>query len=95
MSANERSRWKAVFAALNPSPIFEAVAMFAEKLPMKDGECSSKEINGASDLALPNRDRQRSVPTDDDAPAPVVRNLRTRSDSNESDRIVRQLVSRH
>jgi hypothetical protein len=35
-----------VFAALNPSPIFEAVAMFAEKLPMKDVECSSKEING-------------------------------------------------
>jgi hypothetical protein len=61
--------WKAAFAALNPSPIFEAVAMFAEKLPMKDEECSSKEINGAIDLALPKRNRQGSVPTGEDAPA--------------------------
>ena len=42
--------WKVAFAALNPSPIFEAVAMFAEKLPMKDDESNSKEINGANDL---------------------------------------------
>ena len=51
--------WKVAFAALNPSPIFEAVAMFAEKLPMKDDESNSKEINGANDLALPKRNRQK------------------------------------
>jgi hypothetical protein len=60
--------WKVVFAALNPSPIFEAVAMFAEKLPMKDDESSSKEINGASDLAPPKRNRRRCMLAAEDAP---------------------------
>ena len=60
--------WKVAFAALNPSPIFEPVAMFAEKLPMKDEESNSKEINGANDLALPKRNRQRSVLASEDAP---------------------------
>jgi hypothetical protein len=68
MSEMKGLAWKAAFAALNPSPIFEAVAMFAEKFPMKDDECSSKEINGASDLALPKRNRQRSVLAGEDAP---------------------------
>jgi hypothetical protein len=60
--------WKVAFATLNPSPIFEAVAMFAETLPMKDDESSSKEINGASDLALPKRNMQGGVLAGEDAP---------------------------
>jgi hypothetical protein len=50
MSANESPRWKAVFAALNPSPVFDAVAMFAEGLAMRDDESRSKETTGATDL---------------------------------------------
>jgi hypothetical protein len=60
--------WKVAFAALNPSPIFEAVARFAEKLPMRGGESSSTEINGASDLTLPTRNKQRNMLTVEDAP---------------------------
>jgi hypothetical protein len=35
---------------------------------MKDDESNSKEINGANDLALPKRNRQRSVLAGEDAP---------------------------
>jgi hypothetical protein len=37
--------WKAVFASMNPSPLFEAVAMFGEGLA----------LDGADDSALPKR----------------------------------------
>jgi hypothetical protein len=45
--------FKAVFASLNPSPVFEVVAMLAEGLVLNGDESRSKEIAGASDLALP------------------------------------------
>ena len=35
--------WKAVFAALNPSPAFEAVAMFAEELVMSGNDLDRDE----------------------------------------------------
>jgi hypothetical protein len=36
--------WKAVFASLNPSPVFEAVAAFAEELAMNSDEsCSERD----------------------------------------------------
>ena len=68
MSEMKGLAWKAAFATLNPSPIFEDVAMFAEKLPMKVDESSLQEINGASDLALPKCDRQRRVLAGEEAP---------------------------
>jgi hypothetical protein len=62
--------WKAVFAAWNPSPVFEAVAMFAEGLAMRGEESLSKEIGGANDFALPKRNRQISALASEDAPLP-------------------------
>jgi hypothetical protein len=41
--------WKAVFASLNPSPVFEVVAIVAEGLAMNDDESGSKENDGADD----------------------------------------------
>ena len=35
--------WKAVFASLNPSPVFEVVAAFAEGLAMDDDESPSQK----------------------------------------------------
>jgi hypothetical protein len=43
--------WKAVFASLNPSPVFEVVAIVAEGLAMNGDEPRSKEIDGADDSA--------------------------------------------
>jgi hypothetical protein len=41
--------WKAVFASLNPSPVFEVVAIVAEGLAMNADESRSKETEGADD----------------------------------------------
>jgi hypothetical protein len=38
--------WKAVFASMNPSPIFEAVAMFAEALAINGDEFCSGDSAG-------------------------------------------------
>ena len=44
--------WKALFASMNPSPVFEGVAMFAEGLAIdRDESCS----NGVRDDALSKR----------------------------------------
>jgi hypothetical protein len=37
--------WKKVFASLNPSPIFEAVAMLAEELAFEDTESHKQEVS--------------------------------------------------
>jgi hypothetical protein len=47
--------WKAVFASMNPSPVFEAVAMFGEALAMDGDESRASEIEGAVDSAIPKR----------------------------------------
>lgn len=35
--------WKSMLAALNPSPLFEAVAAFAEELATRDSQICSKQ----------------------------------------------------
>ena len=35
--------WKSIIAALNPSPLFEAVAAFAEELATRDRQPSPKQ----------------------------------------------------
>ena len=47
--------WKAVFASMNPSPIFEAVAMFGEALAIKGDESRENEIDGTVDSAVLKR----------------------------------------
>jgi hypothetical protein len=49
--------WKAVSATLNPSPVFEVIAMFAEGLAIRGEESRSKEIGGANDFAAPKWNR--------------------------------------
>jgi hypothetical protein len=41
--------WKAVFASLNPSPVFEVVAMLAERLATNGDESRSRNIDDAKD----------------------------------------------
>jgi len=41
--------WKAMFASLNPSPVFEVVAILAEGLAMNGDESRSRETEGADD----------------------------------------------
>lgn len=47
--------WKEVFASLNPSPIFEAVAMLAEDLAIKDDESCKQEVRYELPCRAPNR----------------------------------------
>ena len=53
--------WKAVFASLNPSPVFEAIAMFGEALAINDNESCSNELDGA-DSAVPKRKACERLP---------------------------------
>jgi hypothetical protein len=39
---------------MNPSPVFESVAMFAEALTIDGDECGSRKIEGEDDCAAPN-----------------------------------------
>ena len=41
--------WKEVFASLNPSPVFEVVAVLAEGLATNGDESCSEEIGGDGD----------------------------------------------
>jgi hypothetical protein len=45
--------WKATFAAMSPSPVFEAVADFAERLTLSRVESRYAEIGRASDSPAP------------------------------------------
>ena len=45
---------KTLLAALNPSPVFEAVAIFAERLVLNGDESKTGEIDGADDFAVAN-----------------------------------------
>jgi hypothetical protein len=83
MSANESLARRAVFASLNLSPVFEVVAMLAEGMVLNGEESHSKQIAAASDLALPQRNRQRSVLAVKMVPVQSSGNLSARSDSNE------------
>jgi hypothetical protein len=47
--------WKAVFASMNPSPVFEAVAMLGEELAINGDELCANEIDEAVDSAVLNR----------------------------------------
>ncbi len=47
--------WKSIFASMNPSPVFEAVAMFGEGLAMNGDESGSNEIDRADDSLVPKR----------------------------------------
>jgi hypothetical protein len=47
--------WKAVFASMNPSPVFEAVAMFGEALAINRDEYRANEIDGPVDSAILKR----------------------------------------
>ena len=41
--------WKDVFASLNPSPVFEVVAILAERLATNGDEFCSRNIDDAND----------------------------------------------
>ena len=59
--------WKAVFASMNPSPVFEAVAMLGEELAIDGDECRANEIDVAVDSAVLKRlsdERPRSREAD-------------------------------
>jgi hypothetical protein len=45
--------WKAVFAAMSPSPVFEAVAEFAEVIVQMDSEQSRSRKHPAGPRRLP------------------------------------------
>lgn len=47
--------WKALFASMNPSPVFEAVAMFGEALAINDDASRAKKIDEAVDSAVLKR----------------------------------------
>jgi hypothetical protein len=49
---------KTLLAALNPSPVFEAVAIFAERLVLNGEESKPSEIDGAYNFAVPKRREQ-------------------------------------
>lgn len=53
--------WKAMFATWNPSPVFEAVAIFAEGLAMSSDKSCSKEIDGENDFALAKAEGNRTA----------------------------------
>ena len=55
MKANTR---KAVFAALNPSPVFEGVAVFAEALAMNRNDSCLNDFDQADDFAVWMREDQ-------------------------------------
>jgi hypothetical protein len=45
--------WKAIFASLNPSPVFESVAMFAEALTIGRCYCGSRKVDGEDESVSP------------------------------------------
>jgi hypothetical protein len=47
--------WKAVFAAMNPSPVFEAIAEFAYLRTEQDSELPSEEQKKLAAVALSER----------------------------------------
>jgi hypothetical protein len=63
--------WKAVFASLNPSSVFEAVAILAEGLAMNCGEYCSEEIEAADDSAVSKREANSDCTLKDDAAQPL------------------------
>jgi hypothetical protein len=52
--------WKTVFASMNPSPVFEAVAMFGEGLAMNGDECRTDDP-AMSKQAAPDRLQTREA----------------------------------
>jgi len=53
---------RALLTAFNPSPVlFEAVAIFAERLVLNGDESKPSEIDGAYNFAVPKRGEQMSV----------------------------------
>ena len=58
---------KTLLAALNPSPIFEAVAIFAERWVLNDDESKAGEIDGADNFAVAKRRVQMSSRFNEDA----------------------------
>jgi hypothetical protein len=80
--------WKAVFASLNPSPVFEVVAVWAEGLAMNGDRSRSKEIDCADDYAVPKRAANEQLRAKEDVAVPLSEILNARSDGHESQRIV-------
>lgn len=56
--------WKEVLVALNPSPVFEVMEMFAEGLVIRGGERRANKIGGANEFGVPKLDGQMSVHTE-------------------------------
>jgi hypothetical protein len=52
---------KALLTAFNPSPVFEAVAIFAQRLVLKGDESKPSEIDGADNLVVPKRSGQMTL----------------------------------
>jgi hypothetical protein len=49
--------WKSMFAALNPSPLFEAVAAFAEALATQDRQICFKQSTRQEERPCQNTQR--------------------------------------
>ena len=60
---------KALLTALNPSPVFEAVGSFAERLALK-GDAPWPRLNGPGNFAMPKRIVQISSRFDEDMALP-------------------------
>ena len=52
---------KALLTAFNPSPVFEAVAIFAERLVLNGDESKPSEIDGADNFVVPKRSGQMTL----------------------------------
>jgi len=61
-----------LLAALNPSPLFEAVAIFADRLVVRGDEFPSSEIDGAHTFAVPKRRRQMTLRFEQNAALPLT-----------------------
>jgi hypothetical protein len=62
---------KALLAALNPSPVFEAVAIFAERLALNCDESGPSKIDGAGNFALPKQRGQTNLRFSEDTALPL------------------------
>ena len=70
---------KALLTAFNPSPVFEAVAIFAERLVLNGDESKPSEIDAAYDFAVPSGENKLPCFLKKTGSA-VLRNLKLRSD---------------
>jgi hypothetical protein len=62
---------KALLTAFNPSPVFEAVAIFAERLVLNGDESKPSEIDGEDNFGVAKRRGQMSSRFNEDTALPL------------------------